>query len=52
VVNLVSVIIAPIIVQVTDLGAVGWGIVIVLVLVLAWAIRTSKREAPAMTDKR
>ena len=52
VVNLVSVIIAPIIVQVTDLGAVGWGIVIVLVLVLVWAIRTSKREAPAMTDKR
>ena len=48
VVNLVSVIIAPIVVQVKDLGIGGWAVVVALVLVLAWAVRTSKREAPSM----
>jgi len=48
VVNLVSVIIAPIVVQVTDLGVVGWAVVVLLVLVLAQSILTSKREAPAI----
>jgi K(+)-stimulated pyrophosphate-energized sodium pump len=47
VVNLVSVIIAPIVVQVTDLGVAGWAGVAVLLLILIWAIRSSKREAPA-----
>ncbi|MGH2594299.1 MAG: hypothetical protein ACRDGG_12380, partial [Anaerolineae bacterium] len=46
VVNLVSVIIAPIGVQVTDLGVVGWAVVVLLVLVLARSILASKREAP------
>ncbi|HEY4688900.1 MAG TPA: sodium-translocating pyrophosphatase [Anaerolineae bacterium] len=46
VVNLVSVIIAPIVVQVTDLGIGGWATVAVLLLALVWAIRSSKREAP------
>jgi K(+)-stimulated pyrophosphate-energized sodium pump len=48
VVNLVSVIIAPIVVQVTDLGVVGWAFVAVLLALLVWSIFTSKREAPAM----
>ena len=48
VVNLVSVIIAPIVVQVKDLGIGGWAVVLALVLVLAWAVRTSKREAPSI----
>jgi len=51
VVNLVSVIIAPIVVQYAKAtGAaqtVIWVVSLVLLAVLAWAIRTSKREAPA-----
>jgi K(+)-stimulated pyrophosphate-energized sodium pump len=47
VVNLVSVIIAPIVVQVRDLGVAGWAVVVLLALALVWAIRTSKREAPS-----
>ena len=46
VVNLVSVIIAPIIVAYHDLGAlewVRWVIVILLLAVLVWAIRQSKK---------
>jgi K(+)-stimulated pyrophosphate-energized sodium pump len=46
VVNLVSVIIAPIIVQYRRLGLGGWAIVIVLVAALIWAIWQSKRHAP------
>jgi K(+)-stimulated pyrophosphate-energized sodium pump len=53
VVNLVSVIIAPIIVQFTDAaGAVKlgmWLVALVLLGVLAWAIMRSKAPAPAMT---
>jgi K(+)-stimulated pyrophosphate-energized sodium pump len=46
VVNLVSVIIAPIIVQYKVLGIVGWTIVAVLLGVLGWAIRKSKQPTP------
>ena len=46
VVNLVSVIIAPIVVQITSLGVVEWTAAAILVAILAWAIVTSKRTAP------
>jgi len=49
VVNLVSVIIAPIVVQYRTLGVGGWLIVIALLAVLGWAIWQSKRPAPAVT---
>jgi K(+)-stimulated pyrophosphate-energized sodium pump len=45
VVNLVSVIIAPVVVGVTSLGAPELAAAAVLVLILAWAIRASKRTA-------
>jgi K(+)-stimulated pyrophosphate-energized sodium pump len=51
VVNLVAVIIAPIIVQIEDLGIGGWIAVIVLAAGLGWSILTSKRENPAMTPE-
>jgi len=44
--NLVAVIIAPIIVQYSQLGIVGWLLVAVLVGTLIWAISQSKRPAP------
>ncbi len=51
VVNLVSVIIAPIVVQYAKATGAAqaaiWVVSLVLLAVLAWAIRTSKREAPA-----
>jgi hypothetical protein len=55
---LVSVIIAPIIVQYTELGVAGWLAVLILVAFLIWAIRQSKKpveggivsEAPAPGD--
>ena len=46
VVNLVSVIIAPIVVQYTRLGIGGLIIVALLLAALIWAIRQSKRPAP------
>ena len=46
VVNLVSVIVAPIVVQYSNLGIGGWAAVAVLVGTLIWAIRQSKRPAP------
>ncbi len=46
VVNLVSVIVAPIIVQYRHLGWGGWIAVVVLLGVLVWAIWQSKRPAP------
>jgi K(+)-stimulated pyrophosphate-energized sodium pump len=50
VVNLVSVIIAPIVVQTTDLGVAGWIAVAILVAALVWSIRTSKKPAePVLT---
>ncbi len=44
VVNLVSVIIAPIVVQYKTLGPIGWGVVVVLAAAFVWAIWQSKRE--------
>jgi K(+)-stimulated pyrophosphate-energized sodium pump len=46
VVNLVSVIIAPIVVQYQDLGIGGWAVVVALVGLLVWSIWQSKRPAP------
>ena len=51
VVNLVAVIIAPIIVQVEELGLVGWAVVAALVATLVWSIYSSKREAPPILRK-
>lgn len=51
VVNLVAVIIAPIIVQVEDLGLVGWAVVAGLVATLVWSIYSSKREAPPILQE-
>jgi K(+)-stimulated pyrophosphate-energized sodium pump len=51
VVNLVSVIIAPIVVQYkTGLGVIGWLVVLLLLAGFGWAIWQSKREAPALAD--
>jgi K(+)-stimulated pyrophosphate-energized sodium pump len=55
VVNLVSVIIAPIVVQYA--GATGpvlwavWGVAIVLIGILAWAVMRSKAAAPSIVSK-
>ena len=49
VVNLVALIVAPIIVAYKDMSWIGWTIVIVLVLILAWAILQSKKAAPEIT---
>ncbi len=46
VVNLVSLIIAPVIVQYKNLGVVGWIIVAALVGSLVWSIWQSKKPAP------
>jgi K(+)-stimulated pyrophosphate-energized sodium pump len=51
VVNLVSVIIAPIIVQYEKLGVGGWVIVLVLVAGLVWSIWRSKQPAPSLVSK-
>ncbi len=48
VVNLVSVIIAPIVVQYDTLGIVGWTSVVLLTGILVLAIRHSKRPAPKL----
>jgi K(+)-stimulated pyrophosphate-energized sodium pump len=45
VVNLVSVIIAPIVVQYQDLGVIGWIVVLVLLGILVWSIQQSKKPA-------
>jgi len=50
VVNLVSVIIAPIVVQYKSLGIVGWLIVLLLVAGFVWAIWQSKRHVPTLTE--
>jgi K(+)-stimulated pyrophosphate-energized sodium pump len=47
VVNLVSVIIAPIVAQYRTPGMVGWILVVVLMAILGWAVWQSKRPAPA-----
>jgi K(+)-stimulated pyrophosphate-energized sodium pump len=43
VVNLVSVIIAPIVVQYQHLGVIGWSVVLGLMVVLIWSFRQSKK---------
>ncbi len=48
VVNLVSVIIAPIIVTYKNLGAGGWVVVLLLLAALIWAIIQSKKPAPGI----
>jgi K(+)-stimulated pyrophosphate-energized sodium pump len=50
VVNLVSLIIAPIIVVYKDLGAAGWVVVAALILAMFWAIRQSKKPAPSLKE--
>jgi len=49
VVNLVSLLAAPILVANTNLGFVGWGVVIVLFAGVAWSILRSKKPAPKLT---
>jgi K(+)-stimulated pyrophosphate-energized sodium pump len=48
VVNLVSVIIAPIVVGYYVLGPVGWAVVGLCLIGLVWAIRQSKRQPPSL----
>lgn len=43
VVNLVSLLAAPVIVKYQDLGVIGWIIVVVLVAAMIWALATSKK---------
>jgi len=45
VVNLVSLIVAPIVVNYTDLGIAGWLIIFILAGILLWAILQSKKTA-------
>jgi len=49
VVNLVSVIIAPIVVQYNKLGVIGWTIVALLCATIVWSILKSKRPAKQMS---
>jgi len=51
VVNLVSVILAPIVVSYRVLGPVGWAILLLSLAGLIWAIRQSKRPAPALVSE-
>jgi K(+)-stimulated pyrophosphate-energized sodium pump len=48
VVNLVSLIVAPILVQYQQLGLVGWLVVAVLVAGMLWGIMQSKKATPAI----
>lgn len=50
VVNLVSVIIAPVVVQITSLGFVEILAALAMVAILWWAIRASKREAEPLSE--
>ena len=50
VVNLVALIIAPIVVAYKDLRLGGWIVVLLLVVLLIWAIRQSKRPAPKLIE--
>lgn len=45
VVNLISLLAAPIMVKYTDLGVVGWIVVVLLVVGIVWGIRQSKKPA-------
>lgn len=48
VVNLVSLLAAPILVSYTDLGWIGWAVVIVLFAGVTWSILRSKKAAPKL----
>ena len=48
VVNLVSLLAAPVIVKSTNLGIGGWIVVLVLLAALVWSIFTSKKAAPEL----
>jgi K(+)-stimulated pyrophosphate-energized sodium pump len=50
VVNLVSVIIAPVVVQITSLGFIEILAALIMVAILWWSIRTSKREAEPLGE--
>jgi K(+)-stimulated pyrophosphate-energized sodium pump len=49
VVNLVSLLAAPILVSYTNLGFVGWTVVILLVAGVTWSILRSKKPAPKLS---
>jgi K(+)-stimulated pyrophosphate-energized sodium pump len=49
VVNLVSLLAAPILVSYTNLGWIGWTVVILLFAGVAWSILRSKKAAPKLT---
>jgi K(+)-stimulated pyrophosphate-energized sodium pump len=51
VVNLVSVIIAPIVVQYKHLGWGGWVVVLALLGTLVWAISNSKKPVPSLVKR-
>jgi K(+)-stimulated pyrophosphate-energized sodium pump len=46
VVNMVSLIVAPVIVKFTNLGVVGWVVVAILLAITIWAILQSKKPIP------
>ena len=50
VVNLVALIVAPIVVVYKTLGFTGWGIVILALIALIWAIMQSKKPAPNLEE--
>jgi len=50
VVNLVSLIAAPILVKYETLGVVGWLAVVVLLAAVVWGIRQSKKSAPKLSE--
>ncbi len=52
VVNLVSVIAAPIVVQYKELGIIGWIVVVLLIAAFIWAMSQSKRHVPVATAAR
>jgi len=51
VVNLVSLLAAPIIVRNNILGVGGWMVVAALLLVMVWAVWQSKRPVPAVDEQ-
>ena len=50
VVNLVALIVAPIVVAYKSLGFTGWGLVILALIALVWAIMQSKKPAPSLEE--
>ena len=50
VVNLVALIVAPIVVVYKNLSFTGWGIVILALIALVWAIWQSKKPAPSLKE--